>query len=506
MNNNITICLEYLKSHNKRLFEIGLIASCLITLLILTNPSYKAEAKILVVPKASLSTPESKTDYINTQIEQLKSKESLINTIYYVKLKKSNGKPMTAEGLKKILTVRRIKKTNVLQISLKYDTYKGAQEALTHLIKANMSMELFTNKETQAIDVDPAEELKKTIKGLLVEKVNLIKNEPQNTKAIDALRKKITDLTEERKALLAKTASTQETPEPIEAPMKLIEAVHGSKMPIYPLTFLFFFVGLGGYCAYKLKGFYSFQHHDFLTVSTQVVKSPTYLSTAEISALTPFPLLGIVPEVIVPTIFTTKGISSLLKVLEYFEKHPQFIELMSKRMVNIMITNYGDPELKTLISTALATSSALSGKKVALVSLTEDGGIKHYLGLNTSKGLTDFLWGDALNEIQTPTDIQDMAFIDRGSVNLPLQQILTHNRMYLLHSQLKVYFDVVIFDVDPLFQITNLGDFSPYIDATLVLMSSKELDADKMNHAYSLLKESFLPITGVIIHTNETLS
>lgn len=488
---------------NKKVIGFFLLGFSLLMLMsMVLNPVYKAQGKLLWIPK-NKANANWRRNFYEKQEALITSRELIFNTIYFLQLKQSSEKPMTIETFKEDFALSPIKGTDIWNVTFRHQNPKIAADTLNHLLRSF----IIQYYKSQVVVKDPRKEqmvrLEKQIYKLLAEKTKLLQESPDKKTEINSIRSQITSTSLQRQKL---ASAIQGQPglvqkRMVEADLQMVEQAMIPTSPDYSkfmLVFVVFCAGLGGFI---LKECYTFDFDKMINLSH--TKPAAYLSTSEIIALSPFPIFGIIPEINFPTIFTTKITGSFQNLLQHFEKNPDYMALVNRPMTSILLAHHADKETKTILATALSVSLAQAGRKVALVSLTEKPDLKHYLGVTADKGISHFLSGDLFNHILTPTEIENLTFVDKGT--LTLSSIVNHPRMMLLHSQLKVYFDVVIFDIDSVEEIEGLQIFSNYIDSVLMLMSAQNLTKESATNIYSRLQESALPIAGVVIQSHETV-
>ena len=140
----------------------------------------------------------------------------------------------------------------------------------------------------------------------------------------------------------------------------------------------------------------------------------------------------------------------------------------------ILVTSGISGEGKSFISTNLAVSLALTGKKVILVDMDlNNPTLDKILNINREEGVTEFLEGekDAEEIIKQLKDHENLFFISAGS-NLPADptELLANGRVRDLIDYLENIFDFVIIDTSPIVLVTDGYVLTGLCDATLYVI------------------------------------
>ncbi|MEO9070473.1 MAG: CpsD/CapB family tyrosine-protein kinase, partial [Ginsengibacter sp.] len=143
----------------------------------------------------------------------------------------------------------------------------------------------------------------------------------------------------------------------------------------------------------------------------------------------------------------------------------------------ILITSSISGEGKSFISTNLAVSLSLTGKKVVLVDMDlNNPSIDKILNVNREEGVTEFLEGskDPEEIIKHVEAFENLFFISAGAV-LPENpsELLSNGKVNDLISYLENIFDIVIIDTSPIVLVTDGYLITGLCDATLYVIRHK---------------------------------
>lgn len=197
------------------------------------------------------------------------------------------------------------------------------------------------------------------------------------------------------------------------------------------------------------------------------------LFRSEVESITAIPVIA---EVIYkkrssPLVFQNKA---GLAVIEQFRRLQTALGLLNSQAGSqkVLVTSSLSNEGKSFISSNLAASIALSGKRVALVdSNLRNPEVSSVFQLSSEKGLADFLQGKAdLQEVITATQVSNLDVIPAGArVGNPMELLLSKN-MNDLFSQLEQYYDYIIIDTPPVELATDAHALSRFCDISLYVV------------------------------------
>ncbi|MGH2565434.1 MAG: tyrosine-protein kinase family protein, partial [Ginsengibacter sp.] len=142
----------------------------------------------------------------------------------------------------------------------------------------------------------------------------------------------------------------------------------------------------------------------------------------------------------------------------------------------ILITSSISGEGKSFISTNLAISLALTGKKVILVDLDlNNPTIAKILNVAREDGITEFLTGEKEPEeiIRRVSAHENLFFISAGNLPENPSELLANGKVKEIIDYLDNVFDVVIIDTSPIVLVTDGYILTGLCDATLYVVRHK---------------------------------
>jgi exopolysaccharide/PEP-CTERM locus tyrosine autokinase len=172
----------------------------------------------------------------------------------------------------------------------------------------------------------------------------------------------------------------------------------------------------------------------------------------------------------------------------------QVLQRLNENNWNVLaVTSPGTGEGKTLTALNLAVSLAMEVKHTVLL---VDANLRHpslheQLGLPGSPGLSDYLSKDTpLSELFVhPRGIDHLTILPGGHAMLNSAEMLNSPKMSRLVDELKTRYAsrIVIFDLPPVLNAADAMAFTPYVDATLLVVEEGKTQRKEVEHAVELL-------------------
>jgi len=171
--------------------------------------------------------------------------------------------------------------------------------------------------------------------------------------------------------------------------------------------------------------------------------------------------------------------------------------LAANQWNSLAITSPGPGQGKTLMAVNLALSLAREvNYTVLLVDLDmRKPSVHKNFGLKPEFGIADYLLHDRpLSEILINPDIERLVILP-GKDPLPnSSETLSSPKMVQLVEELKTRYPtrLVLFDLPPILSADDALAFSPYVDATLLVIEEGKTTRDELEHAVDLLQSTHL--------------
>jgi capsular exopolysaccharide synthesis family protein len=208
-------------------------------------------------------------------------------------------------------------------------------------------------------------------------------------------------------------------------------------------------------------------------ISAKEVLNRKILFRSEIESFTTLP--------VVAEISTVKKKQSLLDnnskvslVAEQFRQLRAAIGLYGKHAHDkkLLVTSSISGEGKSYISTNLAMSLALSGKKVVLIDLdVRNPKVSYMLGVKDKPGIADFLTGSkSKEEIINSTSYPNLFVIGAGENAEHARELILEGRLNDLLLQIEDGFDFIVMDTSPIEPVSDAYVLGRYCDRTLFVV------------------------------------
>lgn len=170
---------------------------------------------------------------------------------------------------------------------------------------------------------------------------------------------------------------------------------------------------------------------------------------------------------------------------------------------NILMISGASPSVgKTFISTNLAATIALTGKRVLFIDADLRKDYVHKMfGHQNVQGLSDILSGQAVAE-KTIEKISggEFHYISRGQVPPNPAELLMHPRFEDLLNWASKNYDLVILDTPPILAVTDAAIIGQYVGTTLLVARFEMNTAKEVAISIKRFEQSGVPIKGCILN------
>ncbi|HBN6019370.1 TPA: polysaccharide biosynthesis tyrosine autokinase [Escherichia coli] len=170
---------------------------------------------------------------------------------------------------------------------------------------------------------------------------------------------------------------------------------------------------------------------------------------------------------------------------------------------NILMISGASPNAgKTFISTNLAATIALTGKKVLFIDADLRKGYVHKMfGGNNEHGLSDILSGQAtLNNSLKHVKEGGFDYIGRGAVPPNPAELLMHPRFETLLKKVSNEYDLVIIDTPPILVVTDAAIIGRYAGTTLLVARFEINTPKELMVSVKRFEQSGITIKGCILN------
>lgn len=227
-------------------------------------------------------------------------------------------------------------------------------------------------------------------------------------------------------------------------------------------------------------------------------------SKSEIQQLTQAPILGEIGHADEKSalVVTKNNRKFLAEQFRLVRSNLQYILPNVEKPV-LLVTSSFSGEGKSFISTNLGAVIALSGKRTVILEFDiRKPKIMQGLGMTERRGLTNYIVGNiGLHELVQPVpDVENLFVIPCGPVPPNPAEMLLHERVDHLFSELKLQFDAIIIDSAPIGLVSDAITLGRYADGTIYIVRHNYTLKKQIQLIEDLYKNSKLPHLSIIIN------
>jgi capsular exopolysaccharide synthesis family protein len=177
-----------------------------------------------------------------------------------------------------------------------------------------------------------------------------------------------------------------------------------------------------------------------------------------------------------------------------------------KPIKTILVTSAGPGEGKSTTIANLAVTFAQQGSKVLLIDADLRKPRLHRLfGMDNSNGLTNLLsaHSDYRDYVRT-SRINNLEVLFCGAIPPNPSELLMSNVMKQFIEQVKNDYDIILLDAPPAISVTDAAVISTYIDGTILVAASGEVERETLLRAKEVLNKVNANILGVVLNKINT--
>lgn len=197
---------------------------------------------------------------------------------------------------------------------------------------------------------------------------------------------------------------------------------------------------------------------------------------------------------------TTTSSAELFRMLR---ANLQFV-LSGREDKVVMITSSKSGEGKSFISTNLAASLALLGKKVVIIGMDiRKPQLANYLGISPTPGLTQYL-SDAdmtiSDVLRSYSEIPGMDIIVAGPIPPNPGELMTSPRIAEMMDELRKQYDYIVLDTAPVGMVSDAFNLTRYSDATIYVVYDKRTRLQDLRFLNDIAEDERLKRVNVVIN------
>ena len=168
----------------------------------------------------------------------------------------------------------------------------------------------------------------------------------------------------------------------------------------------------------------------------------------------------------------------------------------------ILVSSSGPGEGKTTTVANLAITYANLGKKTLLIdSDLRKPVIHNVFHLDKSPGLTNYLASDSnMNDIIKQTTIDNLSIVTSGIIPPNPSELLHSKQMDIFIKQIKIDFDVILFDSPPLIAVTDAYVIMNHINQFILVVRSGVTQRGALERVLSTMEHSNKTVDGVVMN------
>jgi len=179
----------------------------------------------------------------------------------------------------------------------------------------------------------------------------------------------------------------------------------------------------------------------------------------------------------------------------------QFSKLEPEPIKTILITSSIPREGKTIISSNLAASFALSSRVLLLDCDFRKPRMHNIFNLKRYPGLCDYLFGTVpLEEAVRETAFPNLHLMTCGTIPTNPAELIASKHMQTFLNQMKPKYDYILIDSPPLATVTDAELLSSYVDGTVVVSLASKTRLDLLVNTIDTLNKINDTFIGVILN------
>lgn len=179
---------------------------------------------------------------------------------------------------------------------------------------------------------------------------------------------------------------------------------------------------------------------------------------------------------------------------------------LDEEIKTIVVTSSQQNEGKSTVIGNLAVSFAgMEDKKILVVEGDLRNPTVHRLfGVSNTFGVTDILTGQkSFENCVNITDVKGLHVLTCGKIPPNPSEMLASRKMRDFINNIKDNYDYVFIDAPPIGIITDAGIISTYVDGTILVVASGEIDIEQLKISKERLDNVNANILGVVLNKYE---
>jgi polysaccharide biosynthesis transport protein len=168
----------------------------------------------------------------------------------------------------------------------------------------------------------------------------------------------------------------------------------------------------------------------------------------------------------------------------------------------IMVTSPNPSEGKSTMSTNLAISLAIDGRKVLLIDADmRQASLHKFFNMPPTAGLSDAITGSAtLHDVIRPTEIPNLSIITAGTTPPNPASLLGSKTFKESLEGLREEFQHIIIDTPPTLGIPDSRILSPVLDAAILVLKYQSTSREAARAARLMLSQVHAKLIGIVLN------
>jgi len=175
---------------------------------------------------------------------------------------------------------------------------------------------------------------------------------------------------------------------------------------------------------------------------------------------------------------------------------------IDKQIKTIVVTSSGPMEGKTTTVINLAVTFAYAGNKTLLIdSDLRRPKIHEFFMLTNKRGLTNLIASRGeYKDYVLLSEIQNLDILTSGTIPPNPSEVLSSNAMKEFIRKASEDYDMVLIDAPPVGIVTDAAIISTYVDGTILVANSGQVEIEAIKRAKELLNHVNANIIGVVLN------
>jgi capsular exopolysaccharide synthesis family protein len=176
---------------------------------------------------------------------------------------------------------------------------------------------------------------------------------------------------------------------------------------------------------------------------------------------------------------------------------------LDNKVQTLLVTSATPNEGKSLIVANLGVSMAMDGKKVLIMDIDLRNPTLHkFFNADNMVGLTNILVKEnlAFEDVLVSTHQENLFLLPTGPLPPNPAEVVNSNRLREFFTFLKKHFDIILTDAPPVIAVADASILASYLDGTVLVISSGEVEKNVVHTASEQLKKVKANVLGVVLN------